>query len=87
MKQSQDGHIPIPVSEARDIAAKYEKDVVIIIALDHKRAIVQTTSFGQTAQDKVIAAKLGLELTSFVGGDITRKTVYEDPAGLMGEKV
>ncbi len=79
--------IPIPVSCASAIAKDYQKDIVIILAFDHKKGMIQTTTFGATGHDKIVASELGLAITKSIGGDVERKTVFEDPEGLMGEKV
>jgi hypothetical protein len=48
---------PIPVAVASEIADKFEKDVVVIFAIDHAKDMTHLTTFGRTPNDKVIAAK------------------------------
>lgn len=85
--QPDKDYIPVPVAYAAAISKTHNKDIVIIISFEHGRALVQTTTFGKAERDRKIASELGLAITKFVGGDVERKTVFEDPEGLMGEKV
>lgn len=69
---------PIPVSAAADIAGRYEKDVVVIVAWDRTFEKIHTTTFGITAEDKLAAAELGPILAAAAGAEMTQVHPYED---------
>jgi hypothetical protein len=50
---------PVPVSAAREIAAKFDKTMVVILAYDPAHQLTHTTSYGVSAFEKEQAASVG----------------------------
>lgn len=71
-------YIPIPVGVAAGIAHSYQKQIVVIVAYSRDAGMLHTTTFGQTAVDKVDAANLGVLLAATAGGDLLKSRSYED---------
>ncbi len=68
----------IPVEMAAQIGADCHKDQVIVLSFDRSCDGVATATWGNTPQDKITAARLGQELHSFVGGDLSRMVSHAD---------
>lgn len=69
---------PIPVEDAREIAAKYDKTMVVILAWDPKFQVTHTTTYGVSAFEKEQAAAAGEIACQALGGDLSRKSTFED---------
>lgn len=68
---------PIPVAVGVEIAKKYEKSVVVLLAYDPVHQKMHTMTYGVTAKDKEYAADLGEICATVVGAGPDRQT-YED---------
>lgn len=68
----------IPVAAAVEIAEKFTKDVVVILAWSHEHHQFHTVTYGVAPKDKTPAAKLGEMVTAAAGADMTRKEFVED---------
>lgn len=71
-------HIPVPVEAARQIADRYEKTVVVILAYDPLSELIHTTTYGRGAQEKEVAAWAGEQAAKAVGCDLQQKRTYAD---------
>lgn len=71
-------YIPIPVSAARDIAVRYHKQVVVIVAEDQLHGQIHVTTYGDTPTDKIRAAELGPVLNTAAGGFMPAAQTFED---------
>jgi hypothetical protein len=71
-------HTPIPVEEARRIAAKFHKSLVIIFACDPVSDLAHVTTYGTTVPEKELAAHLGNTFMAAAGGDLSQSRTYED---------
>lgn len=70
---------PVTVAVAGDIAKAFDKDVVVIFAIDHVHAKSHFTTFGKTANDKIVAAEYGdLIANEIAGAQIDKKETFED---------
>jgi len=69
---------PVPVEEACQIAVKYDKRIVVILSHDSVYQLMHTTTYGVTAYDKEQAAAVGALVTQRLGGDLSKKTMFED---------
>lgn len=78
MPQLDSNFIHIPVGFARQIGQVCHKDQVVVLGFDHAYAMVSTATWGRTAEDKVIAAKVGVSMTELAGGDIAASIRAED---------
>lgn len=63
---------PIPVAEARRIAQRFGKDLVVIFAYEEGNNISHTTTFGASLPYKHIAADLGEQFASIAGASNER---------------
>ena len=68
----------IPVEAAKQIALTFDKQQVVIIAVDHPHDQVHTVTYGVGAVDKVEAAKMGEFLTKQLGCDTSKAEFSED---------
>lgn len=73
-----DRYFPVPVSAAAAVAATYHKSAVVILAVSQDGQVLHTTTYGESAIDKEVAAQMGDAAAGAVGADLTRKTTYED---------
>lgn len=71
-------YLSIPVEEARSLAAKYGKQIVIINAWDQAHQLLHTVTYGQTPADKLHAARAGDLCAGVLGMDLERKQTTED---------
>jgi hypothetical protein len=69
---------PVPVEVARQISADYDKNVVVIIAMDHAHCCTHSTTFGFMPNDKHLAASLGEFFVTQMGCDVDARKTYED---------
>lgn len=76
--QRSDEYQPVPVRAAREIAVKFDKDVVIILCWDQCHQRFHTTTYGRTAEWKQVAALLGETVTGAAGGMLSDKVTFED---------
>lgn len=56
---------PVPVSAAQRIATEYNKSIVVISCMDER--CTTTTTFGANPEDKLIAARIGEEISKVTG--------------------
>ena len=68
----------IPVEAAKRIALEFDKQQVVIIAADTVHDKLHTATYGVSARDKVIAARIGEILTEQAGGVIEQAEFTED---------
>jgi hypothetical protein len=78
MSQEKEPYQPVHVTEARGIAERYQKRVVVITAWDEAHGRLHTTTYGVTAQDKLWAAELGELLSKAAGAAPDTRRVHED---------
>src|SRR5690348_10243029 len=72
-------HTPIPVETAREIATKFRKSMVVILAYDPASMMTHTTTYGVEPADKERAADVGERCAKLICGDgFERRTRYED---------
>ncbi len=69
---------PIPSVEARILAEKYDKSIVILWAWDPVYGLLHTTTYGVSQQEKDWAAKGGEIATAALGGQVPARIEYED---------
>lgn len=69
---------PIPVAVAKEIADKFGKSIVVILAFDREWERTHTTTYGVTSFEKENAAAVGEIATQAIGCDLGRKQVFED---------
>lgn len=69
---------PIPSSEAKTIAEKYDKQVVVILAIDRVHEMTHTTTYGVGPEDKLAAASLGDQLPFILGLTEGPRKFFED---------
>ena len=69
---------PIPVEAAKRIALEFDKQQVVIIAVDNVHNQYHTTTYGISAEDKVTAANMGEFLTRQLPCDTTKSEFNED---------
>ena len=50
---------PVPVDVAAQIAERFSKDIAIILTWDGLHNLVHTTTWGHSANDKLVAADAG----------------------------
>lgn len=68
----------IPVDEARAIARRYEKAIVIINAWDDQHQKLHTVTYGVSPNQKIQAGKAGEITATALGMDLTKKETTED---------
>ena len=71
-------YLPIPVEFAREVARKFDKDIVIICAWSNEHALLHTTTYGVNPEDKIHAAKGGEIAATALGMDLKAKIPTED---------
>lgn len=71
-------HVPIPVAVAKEIAEKFSKSIVIILAHDPQSGLLHTTTYGVDSQNKAWAARGGEITTQALGGVLEASIGYED---------
>lgn len=69
---------PVPVQAAAEVSNRFDKAVVVIISWDRKFNLIHTTTYGQSANDKLSAAALGDLLAAAAGADLSRRSTDED---------
>jgi predicted PolB exonuclease-like 3'-5' exonuclease len=67
----------IPVKAAADIANAYQKRIVVITAVGTD-GYVHTATYGVTEGESLLAARFGEEFNAMMGGDQSRKVVFQD---------
>lgn len=67
----------IPSEEAQRLSVIFDKEVVVIVAIDHHHDLLHVTTFGARPVSKLYAAKLGDEIGVFVSGSNIQE-VFED---------
>ncbi|HWC91358.1 MAG TPA: hypothetical protein VG433_16930, partial [Pirellulales bacterium] len=68
----------VPVYVAKQIAERYAKTQVVIVAWDPLFQLTHTTTYGVSATDKENAAAAGAICTKALGCDLGKKQVHED---------
>jgi hypothetical protein len=71
-------YLPIPVSVATEIADKFAKSQVVILAFDPVHEVTHTTTYGKSPFDKENAAATGKIVTQAIGNDLSRAQHFED---------
>lgn len=71
-------YVPVPVEAAREIAQKFAKDIVVIVATDRAHDQIHTTTYGRSQFDKIHAAELGPVLATAAGGFVPAAKMFED---------
>ena len=69
---------PVVVGVAAGIAKRFSKDIVIIVSWDARHNLIHTTTWGQSANDKLVAADAGETIVKAIGCDLQRQRIYED---------
>lgn len=75
---SDPAYIPVPVSVAKEIAEKFAKDIIVIVAWYRKHEMTHTTTYGAAAELKDVAASWGEYFAKAVGADVAKTNWYED---------
>ncbi len=68
---------PVPASEAKAVAEKYGKAMVVITSIDKNFDVVHTTTSGITGTDMEEANELGKRLNEAAGGFMPLATHFE----------
>lgn len=68
----------VPVEVAKQISSRYGKDIVIICCWDYRHGKLHTTTYGDSAANKVYAAKGGEIAAAALDMDLSQMTEYED---------
>lgn len=80
-------YVPVPVHAAKSLAETFRKSIVVILSLDRDHDLVNTTTYGKSARDKLVAAQWGETCAAAIGCDPTKKDYSEDfrndPDGLL----
>jgi len=74
---STKNYIPIPVEAAQELAEKYQKSQVLIVAVDPVHGLFHYTTFGVGAEDKVAVAHMADTVADIISDGDTAK-VFED---------
>jgi hypothetical protein len=69
---------PVPVEEAKAIAERYDKSIVIIFCHDPVHGYMHTTTYGTDPQNKAWAAEGGEIATRALGGLTDLSIGFED---------
>jgi len=69
--------LPVPVAVAQELSFRFSKDMAVIVCWDREHNRLDTTTFGQSALDKLHAAELG-EVFAKAAGATSAGIVYED---------
>lgn len=69
---------PVPVAVAAQIAEDFAKSRVVILSYDPAHELAHVTTYGTTAQDKVLAAQAGDCSAVAIGCDLTMRSTQED---------
>lgn len=86
MSDSANEYKPIPVSAAKLLGLKYEKDIVIIAGWDQSRGILHVTTAGGTPE-QITWARQGGELVREALGALGRWNVFEDEQARTGAQL
>ena len=78
MNETESTYVEVPVSAAREIAERYQKDIVIINAWDAVHQLIHTATYGVTAVDKRFAAHGGHLTSQALGADLSRMQNFSD---------
>lgn len=73
-----DEYKQVPVAAAIEIAAKFDKSMVVILAWDPVHQLTHTTTYGVSAFEKEQAASVGEICAQAIGSDLSKKTNFED---------
>jgi hypothetical protein len=68
---------PIPVATAQLVAEEFNKSQVIILGYDAKHKLLHFTTYGVTAEDKMVAANMA-DVMETLYCDASRKVEFED---------
>lgn len=72
-------YVPVPVEVAREIAGRFGKSMVVILAYDPAHQLTHTTTYGQSALEKERAADVGDRCTKLICGEgFEQKRTFED---------
>lgn len=72
-------HIEVPVEAAREIATRYAKTMVVILAYDPTSQHTHLTTYGVGTEEKEIAAEVGERCAKLICGDgFEMRRTYED---------
>lgn len=69
---------PVPVEAARQIGQQLSKAIVCIVAIDSQHDLLHVTTWGDSADRKYQAARLGDSIARWAGADLNRRTNFED---------
>ena len=78
MNETESTYVEVPVSAAREIAERYQTDIVIINAWDAVHQLIHTATYGVTAVDKRFAAHGGHLTSQALGADLSRMQNFSD---------
>lgn len=70
-------YVPVPTIAAREVAERYAKDAVVVVAIDGRHGRTHVTTYGTTAAAKDFAAALG-EALGRVVSDAPAGQRFED---------
>lgn len=71
-------YIPVPVDAAKRIAVDFQKDVVVIIAVDAAHNETHCTTYAPHPANKTFAADLGEKLMAGTGHELAAGRFFED---------
>jgi hypothetical protein len=71
-------YLPVPVAEAKRVAELYQKQAVVILAIDLGYDKIHSTSYGTTAVMKDVAAVMAEQCVRACGANQTAGICFED---------
>lgn len=77
-QQPESQHRPIPVEEAKRLAEKYYKTLMVIAGYDPTNHSITRTTYGVTAEDKVRARLMGDTMMINIGAAVESQVSHED---------
>lgn len=73
-----DGYKFVPVDAAKEVAEKFDKDIVVIVSYQEAGNMFHCTTYGDRPVHKIVAAQMGENCMRAAGADPVIKNTYED---------
>lgn len=71
-------YVPVPVHVAGIIARDFQKQIVVVVSVDHRHDQTHVTTFGEGPENKILAAALGEEISKATGHDMSQSHYFQD---------
>jgi len=71
-------YVPVPVSVAKEVAERCDKQIIIILAWNRPSDMCHLTSYGESPTEKDTAAAFADKLRDMLADDPSAATVFED---------